>query len=133
MERRYYESLHNDALVMLRTIFFNLIIVKYIKRNLDTASKFCQSLGPSLYVGSKLVLFSASKTKTNSLSLSLNESKQWFFLAISPQEKNTDSVIREFFYLRNSESRIFCFEMRNSAQESGIQLPVTKNRHALPY
>ena len=27
-------------------------MVKYVKKNLDTANKFCQSLGPSLYRGS---------------------------------------------------------------------------------
>ena len=27
-------------------------MVKYVKKNLDIANKFCQSLGPSLYLGS---------------------------------------------------------------------------------
>ena len=34
------------------TIFFTPAMVKYMKKNLDIANKFCQSLGPSSYRGS---------------------------------------------------------------------------------
>ena len=37
-----------------RTIFFTPVMVKYVKKNLDIANKFCQSLGPSLYRGSTI-------------------------------------------------------------------------------
>ena len=125
-----------------------------MKKNLDTTIKrtnFFQSLGPSLYVGSKLVLFSAFQRKTNSLSLNLNDSRRWFFLTISPQVKESgDLLIREFFVLREYyiESRIFCLrdpessdlkcgiQLRNLETdyrlESGIQVSVRKNRNALP-
>ena len=35
-----------------RTISFTPVTVKYMKKNLDVANNFCQSLGPLLYLGS---------------------------------------------------------------------------------
>ena len=64
-------------------------------------------------------------------------SSDGFSLQFRSKKRIPDSVIREFFYLRNSESRIFCLrnpeswtlktEILNSARESGIHVPVTKN------
>ena len=45
-------SLYITKSSVQRTIFFSPAIVKYMKKNLDIANKFCQSLRPSLYRGS---------------------------------------------------------------------------------
>ena len=61
-------------------------------------------------------------------------SSDGFSLQFRSKKRIPDSVIREFFYLRHSESRIFCLrnpeswtlkiEILNSAQESGNPLQI---------
>ena len=61
-------------------------------------------------------------------------SSDGFSLQFRSKKRIPDSGIREFFYLRNSESRIFCLrnpvswtlkiEILNSAQESGNPLQI---------
>ena len=61
-------------------------------------------------------------------------SSDGFSLQFRSKKRIPDSVIREFFYLRNSQSTIFCLrnpeswtltiEMLNSAQESGNPLQI---------